>query len=452
MPSTGFADGTRRRLLRSVAGAAGVAVAGASAGCLDALDSSPPRPALAWPGFMGGPRRTGWRENASGPSTAPDPDWTMAFEVQTSGPGPAYPYPVVADGVAYVASPPAPPEDPLTVAAVDARDGSVQWRRDVEVQSSVYAASGSTAVTADAVVVGTREGGALLDRATGAVRWTTTKPMTTPAVHGDLVVAAADVESPDAVVALDRETGDVRWSAGDGVFDAGDTGWVATVALDGDHAYALTDVGVAAVDRRRGAVAWTHDLEGDGGPVFQSAPAVRDGRVYVIQTRPYAVDQCCPALRSRVLALDATTGRVAWSTPVGDAESTFAATNPVVGPDVVLVGESELSWSGEEPSDPPESALVALDPETGRRRYRSEVPEHFGPTMVADGDRAYVTGRAHPTGADTEVLHAFSVADGEVVWRERVPATDPALFGLAAPAADGLLAVRRYDHDLRAYR
>lgn len=450
MPSNGAADSTRRRVLRSVAGVAGAGTVAATAGCLDDT-GAPPRPDLAWPGFMGGPRRTGWRERATGPSTAPAPDWTLSLDAQPNGPDPAYAYPAVADGVAYVAVPDDPVEDRLSVAAVDARDGSMQWRRTVDVPSPVYATSRSTAATADAVLVGCRDGGALLDRATGDVRWTTAQGFAAPAVHGDLVVAAADPRTPDAVVALDRRTGDVRWTAGDGVFDAAASGWVETVALDDDHAYVLAQEGVAAVDRATGDVAWTHRLDGDGGPTFQHAPTVRDGRVYVVQTRPYAADMCCSDLRSRVLALDAATGRVDWSTPVGDAESTFAATNPVVGPDAVLVGESELFWAGKEPSGPPESALVALDPATGRRRFRSQVSAYVGRTMVADGDRAYVTGRATPTDGDTEVVHAFSVADGEVVWRERVPATD-GVFGLAVPAADGLLAVRRYDRDLRAYR
>ncbi|MBN2623700.1 MAG: PQQ-binding-like beta-propeller repeat protein [Acidimicrobiales bacterium] len=96
---------------------------------------------------------------------------------------------------------------------------------------------------------------------------------TTPALHDDIVIAAAD---DGTVYAVDRQTGEVRWT-----FELPPPTWQSAVIVDdtliqgdcegGLHAYDVSDTSVAPPEL------WTVELEG----CIESTPAVWQGRLFV---------------------------------------------------------------------------------------------------------------------------------------------------------------------------
>lgn len=96
---------------------------------------------------------------------------------------------------------------------------------------------------------------------------------TTPALHDDIVIAAAD---DGTVYAVDRQTGEVRWT-----FELPPPTWQSAVIVDdtliqgdcegGLHAYDVSDTSVAPPEF------WTVELEG----CIESTPAIWQGRLFV---------------------------------------------------------------------------------------------------------------------------------------------------------------------------
>jgi outer membrane protein assembly factor BamB len=96
---------------------------------------------------------------------------------------------------------------------------------------------------------------------------------TTPALHGDIVIAASD---GGTVYGVDRQTGEVRWT-----FQLPPPTWQSAVVVDdtliqgdcegGLHAYDLSDTTVAPPEL------WTVDLDG----CIESTPALWHGRLFV---------------------------------------------------------------------------------------------------------------------------------------------------------------------------
>ncbi|WP_323675575.1 PQQ-binding-like beta-propeller repeat protein [Halorubellus sp. PRR65] len=457
MPSSSSLPATRRRVLRALAGATTVAAGGATAGCLDGFRSRVARPGIAWPGFMGGPGRTAWRDAATGPTTAPGEAARWEFDngvVSTHVPNPA-----VADGVAYVATPWSDAdaeENRLTVAAVDVASASARWTTTVPTSATAIEPPGATAVTDDLVLAGSVYAAVALERETGDVRWRTDHGLPMPAVRGDGVLALGRAEADEHAFAwLDRDDGSVQWTIPFDLFEDGrPVGRTPVASVDAERAYVLQRDRLVAFERGTGDETWTHRFDATDATPSHRAAAVRDGRAYVALSRPSTGRGDDERAPSRVVALDTTTGNAAWTRRVGTTDATYAASNPAVGPGVVLVAGSD----GPEPDDssddadtPPESVVVALDARSGDVRWRLDVDDPLGRTLLVDGTRAYVA-RTGPRQASVtqSAVHAISIPDRATAWRTSPRTGDVPLAAIGS--GHSLLGADRREADLRTYR
>jgi len=134
----------------------------------------------------------------------------------TDGVGPVYATPAVADGTVYAAS------KDGRLAALDADDGSVRWRRALD--DAVYQ---PPAVAGGTVVVGAGNGtrARAFDATTGAERWAfeTGVSKSAPVFLGERVLVAG---ANTGVWALDAATGEELWYSG----ELGNVGSVPVVA------------------------------------------------------------------------------------------------------------------------------------------------------------------------------------------------------------------------------
>ena len=177
---------------------------------------------------------------------------------------------------------------------------------------------------------------------------------------------------------------------------------------------------VYAVDARTGALKWRWDPAlvrggyGEGGPRYCCGPvnrgvAIYEGRVYV------------GLLDGRLVALDADTGRVAWSvqtTPVGSDYSITGAPRIVKGKVVIGNGGGEYGVRG---------FLTAYDAETGKQAWRWFVvpgDPAKGLEDRCDGGRAARRGRAN--GGNTAAAARRGTASPTIpkpIWSTSAPAT-----------------------------
>lgn len=369
-------DVTRRRLLRSVAGAA---VAGGVAGCtfgrrescrsareFESTVSGGGRvgidpPSGAWPMRYNDAAATGYTE-AAGPQR--DVERRRVF----AGEGSFFPSVVVGDGRLYVTSRRA------ELLAVDPA-GGVEWRYE-----RLAAGGASAAVLEDRglVLAASANGLHAVDAATGDRRWLLEGP--TFARDGVVLAEgdAAYANTWEEVIAVDVETGEERWRV--------DAAYLEAVA-DG-RVYASVEPGIRAVAAADGRPLWRNDeVEGPG------AVGVRDGTVYVAGGGQWGHLYDDPG---RVDALDAADGTRQWEFRSDETEH---FRSPAVAPGAVAVGSVYRH-------------LYVLDPDGGDRRWCAE----FGPRGLeapAIGDDAvYVVAE--------DVVQARRLDDGEPLWTHRV--------------------------------
>lgn len=259
--------------------------------------------------------------------------------------------------------------------------------------------------------------------------------LTAPAVaDGIVVVGTAKVASrTGAIVAVDERTGALRWvvRTGDivGSAPAVDGGLVYVGSADGDL-YAL-DVGT-------GKERWRTPL---GGPVYESAPVVVDGVVY-IQSGGAASS---PAVENGVVyvgggarpdatawpgaavlhALDARTGRERWQLPTDRAGISavdaatgrqrwfFQAIGPVVRTPLTVTGGTVYAVSFN--PDGAAGVLYAIDTATQTERWRFEAGESLPNAPAVAGGTVYIAGWGGS-------LYALDAASGQQRWQVRVAA------------------------------
>lgn len=222
-----------------------------------------------------------------------------------------------------------------------------------------------------------------------------------PVAVGDTLYVGAENGN---LYAIDLATRRTRWlyHAGGGI---GSTPAVA----DGKVFILSRDGRIHAVDAASGAPLWTFRTQGeavfsaigmygaplDAGPLtdpwdfYLSSPLVHAGRVYVGSS-----DQ-------RVYALDAASGKLAWTFRTGGMVHSSPA---LAGPNIV-VG----SWDG---------AVYALDAASGEERWRFQTrTEQKASVMLGvqaspstDGDTVYI-------GARDAHLYALDAVSGALKWR-----------------------------------
>jgi outer membrane protein assembly factor BamB len=213
----------------------------------------------------------------------------------------------------------------------------------------------------------------------------------------------------------------ISWS-----FDAGGPMW-AGLALDGNMLYAGNDDGaVMAADARTGKLAWLIHTTGS----IRAQPTPRGDALYVVSDDGflYRFDAIRGTERWRVRIDTSTEPRK----PRGSRDARFDryGSAPVLGENVVYVGSRD-------------GHLYALDPETGRQKWRAAAKDMITATALLDEDRVFF-------GSHDRNVYAVSAANGQALWQHDTRgavATDMALDG------DRLLVgTRAYDlHALNAH-
>jgi outer membrane protein assembly factor BamB len=235
--------------------AAGVVYVGDLTGLLHAVDAAT------------GQER--WQVDLAGPLVSSSPavvDGRVLVVTETGGSSPA-----VVDGTVYVGGDATASGTVMTLYAVDAATGAIQWRHENN-QNGLYA----------------------IDAATGRVRWS--------APTGDAVRSTVPVDAGVAYVgsrdgtlyAVDAATGAERWR-----FATGKAITASPAVADQTVFVGSTDGTLYALDAATGAERWHVGT----GSVRESAPTVADGIVYVVAGGVFR-------------ALDTQTGEERWDVSI----------------------------------------------------------------------------------------------------------------------------------------
>ena len=289
-----------------------------------------------------------------------------------------------------------------------------------------------------------------------------TAAQTQPAVVGGRLFVASE---RGVVYALDAKTGCTHWTyeAQSGVRSAMTVGRLA----DGRHALFFGDFGanVYALDPATGAELWQRDVEDHAGARITGAPVFHEGRLFVPVSsleELLAADPrypCC-TFRGSIVALDATTGDVAWkSYTIAEAPSPRGR-NPdgaaLMGPSGAAVWSAPTVDAGRRlvyaatgnaytaPAASTSDAIVAFDLDTGALRWTNQLtpgdafilncegdnpncPEDDGPDFdfgaspvlvtMTDGRDLLVIGQKSGVGYGLDPDR-----DGAIVWQYRVGA------------------------------
>lgn len=158
--------------------------------------------------------------------------------------------------------------------------------------------------------------------------------------------------------------------------------------LDERQVYIGSDRGILyAIGRRTGQIAW--QFAPGGTNTFLSAPAVSSGRVFAEGTDDH------------VYAVEALSGARLWKFQRPDGSLGYS--DPFATRSAVFVGG--------------ESNLYALDPSTGREKWRAFVGGKSLSGPIVGGRRVFV-------GGDGSGLTAWGETDGKSLWRFTGKATD----------------------------
>lgn len=349
-----------------------------------------------WPAPGGGPDRAGHNPFEAAITPATVGDLGVAWVAATGG-GPVLEDPVVSDAGVHVSVQAGPTLGADTLFTFDAATGAPRWQKD---GSGAFAgpavfADGDLWVGFQRTVVASAE---RLDPATGATRSVLSAPGWVEGVRGDTYVVSRYISGTGAtgpaiqLAVRDASNPSAGWSkfidflqpgqpdalpttlgrdhvyqAGPGVLlspgnppargngiraystttwvhcanilPAAEASWACPVwstplpgagatppvlGDDGAVVFTATDTGtVFAIDAATGAVLWSTPI---GAPV-EASPALADGILFV------------PTDTGEVVAMDASTGAVSWSGVTGSA----VATQPAVAGGVVFVGSADGS-------------------------------------------------------------------------------------------------------------
>ncbi|MGQ9582727.1 MAG: outer membrane protein assembly factor BamB family protein [Thermoplasmatota archaeon] len=318
-------------------GASDLRLAGGDSICWCPNSSVSPAPSpltrYPWPSFRGSTRNSGM---TPGPSPVPG---NVVWSADLAN-GPIDSTPAIADGRVFVSTggvynwTTMSYEKPPHLFALDASTGEVLW--SAETSAAGWQVS-SPAVGAGRVYLGTSDGRVLaFSEASGAPLWSFDAGASPTGVTSSPLVTREAVYVPSGdggLYALTHE-GELLWR-----FDLGGPAYMTTPALAGGGVLAGSDAGVLWCLGPDGAPLWNFTVDGK----IKASPAVSDGRVYLIST----VYEGWSAARSRLYALDASTGRLYWSLPLNASTS-----SPAVAGKTVFIGTSanimamDISGSG----------------------------------------------------------------------------------------------------------
>ncbi|MFB6125528.1 MAG: PQQ-binding-like beta-propeller repeat protein [Halanaeroarchaeum sp.] len=275
--------------------------------------------------------------------------------------------------------------------------GDVDWRDDGDYGGLTPAAPDSLLLATGYGFRGvSREGGvSLLGWRTGYEHFRThaAAPASPPSFDGHFVVAgigSGHTEGGGRVTAFDARSGERLWRA------PVETSVKGAPALDDQRVYAA-DLGqnvptgentgeryAYAFDRETGQELWRTPLTGDPWASVSDAVVVGDGLVFVA------------AGPGGVYALDAETGEVAGTKPIGPVQA-----SPALADGVLYVATMS-------------DGIYALEAASGETKWQRSFPAVSAAPIVV-GDRLYVLGR--------EGHVAAFERDGTLAWDHDVPGT-----------------------------
>jgi outer membrane protein assembly factor BamB len=254
----------------------------------------------------------------------------------------AYGMPSIAEGLVCVLA------HDGTLYALTAETGEVSW--SVDLGTAPLSATSPTIVDGSLYVIDGSGSAVALDLLSGAEKWRA--PIAT-GIHDSILTAGQNGllyfgSGTGELSTIESQTGKIAWTV-----TLSDT-LLRTPAVDGDTVYVADyDGRLFARDAATGAERWTYEPELNG---FGSAPAVSRGVVVL------------PIEGSGLVALDAGTGDVLWTTPIAPT------TSPIIAGGVVYATDTS-------------SEVVALDLETGAEVGRGSIPTllDFNPPGFAEG-------------------------------------------------------------------
>ena len=258
------------------------------------------------------------------------------------------------------------------VVAMNKTDGSVLWRQSLGKPLRAAPVVSEGRVFAISIENETRA----LDAQTGRILWdhagiaesATLMGASSPAVDGDTVVVAY---SSGELFGLRAQNGRVVWS--DALASGARIGALPAIAdirglpvIDGKHVYATSHAGrTASLNARTGAGAWDIDLGG------MNTPSVVGNAVFMV------------TLDSDLVALERTTGRVAWVSELQKREKPKKKDSKAVswwGP-VLAGGRLWITNSM--------GSLVSFDPENGSQLSSIELGDAFFLPPIVTGGTLY---------------------------------------------------------------
>lgn len=133
------------------------------------------------------------------------------------------------------------------------------------------------------------------------------------------------------------------------------------------------------------AIAWHQQTAASANRYWFGTPAVADGRVFVEDV-------------NRIVALDASSGAVIWSTQIKSTSPNPGAENIIVQNGSVFASESNV--------------VAALRESDGEVLWRFQPDSNAAQVGISADDRAVYTGQNA-----TPIVYALAIADGHLLWR-----------------------------------
>ena len=279
------------------------------------------------------------------PSIVMDRLWLAPFAIPTGWPG----VPAIDGGAGLVIV-----GVPGGMAAFDVHTGNARWKAAIW-SADKFSFSGNVVTNNGVACIADYFGVGCVDVATGQVRWTRQEDQPTQYAQSAIDPTGLYYGTTDhSVVARDLATGQTRWAID---VDAGTTlsSRVFGVAVRDDTVFATTvrwlDPGgraivgdLIALDRITGRVVWRYTAPSPSG--FQGAPVLAGNLAILNDVYSHGL-----------VAIDLTTKKEAWHTPVQPDGYISAETPPVLIDETIFSGSTDTQ-------------VYALNAVTGAYRWR----------------------------------------------------------------------------------
>jgi outer membrane protein assembly factor BamB len=225
---------------------------------------------------------------------------------------------------------------------------------------------------------------------------------TSPHSLTDVVVADGDVYGADGdgnVFALYANDGTKIWKQHHA------QRLCAQPSIDKDHVYFGSEAGITAIDREYGNVVWRFEIPLGAG---EATPLPIGNRVYASGYDGYAY------------ALDRSTGAVIWKhdfgveAPPDPPQDGFAAKRARFGDTVARPNGAACDGKLFIQCVFDQSRVIALDCETGERRWTFQAAGWISPAPTIVDDRVYIASQ------DTH-LYCLDRASGKLLWKFKAP-------------------------------